>query len=110
MICSFCDNEAILSVGHRYCPVHIGFYDIRFFEEAIRDLIDTRDDEWKFFEWAFGTRFPKLSDLKQWYGRIPRPEIPRPETEHISSKRIYAELQSNYIRKITKMYLDQEIK
>ncbi len=102
MECSFCDKDAILIAGKNYCDSHIGFFDVRFFTHAVIRMFDSQHEIDKFFVWAFGNIYPKLSDLCEWHGRVLREEN---EPDKWKSEGIYKEGQDNYIRKIAQKYL-----
>jgi len=107
MECSFCDEGAILIAGRKYCDNHIRFFDVRFFTGAVIKLFLSQHEMDKFFVWAFGNIYPKLSDLCEWHGRISREENPQHEWK---SKGIYKESQDSYIRKIAQIYLKEGVK
>ncbi len=104
MECNFCDKGAILIAGKNYCDDHIGFFDVRFFTHAVIRIFDSQHEIDKFFVWAFGDIYPKLSDLCEWHGRVPREEN-KPDKWRVEG--IYKEKQDNYIRKIAHLYLGE---
>ena len=107
MECSFCTNKPILISGRKYCEDHIGEYECTLFEMAVMKKFDSVHKTIEFFEWAFGTRTPKLSNLQKWHERIPRVE--RKNQENWRSHGIYEESQECYIRRIADEYM-KEIK
>jgi len=102
MECSFCTQAAILNVGNRYCVNHLGIYESRFFEQAVMNKFTSKHQMMAFFQWAFGTDYPKCSDLQKWHDRIPRLE--RNKKDWIFHG-IYNEEQDWYIGKIVGEYL-----
>ena len=105
MECSYCSNVAILISGKNYCEEHIGFYDIHFFTNAVIQLFKRERKAEKFFVWAFGSKYPKCSDLQKWHSQIPREENKK---EKWKVHGIYKESQDDYIRRIAQKYLSRD--
>ena len=101
MECSYCGKQAIMTSGKRYCEEHIGLFEAIFFEQAVLKKFDSEHKMKEFFEWAFGSRSPKLSDLQKWHGRIERKE------KRGDVHGIYEESQDCYICRIADKYLEE---
>jgi hypothetical protein len=101
MKCSYCSKEAITNVGFAYCEDHLGNFESGFFEKAIIEKLNDKEEREKFFIWAFGSEKPKLSDLQKWHNRLPRKERPPGE----QNRSIYVEEQDTYIQRILEIYL-----
>ncbi len=102
MECSYCTKPAILISGKNYCEEHIGYYDVRFFTEAVIQMFKREREAEGFFVWAFGNKYPKCSDLCEWHSRIPREENKKGKW---MVHGIYKEDQDSYIRRIAQVYL-----
>src|SRR3989304_10396247 len=102
MECSYCNKEAVTTVGLAYCEDHLGYFESTFFELAVREYFKSAEEMETFFIQAFGSRKPKISDLQKWHDKIPRKENPPEEQE---SWGIYVEEQDKYIRRILDAYL-----
>lgn len=99
IICSYCDNEAVMVSGYNYCADHLGLYETRYFERAVRTMFKSAHMINDFLVWAFGTPNPKLSDLAKWHGRIHRGKWNEEE------RRYEGMSQDDYIRKIASEYM-----
>ncbi len=105
MECSYCTKNAILISGKNYCEEHVGFFDIHFFTTAVIQMFKRECEVEEFFVRAFGSKYPKCSDLCEWHGRIPREENKK---EKWKAHGIYKESQDEYIRKIAQEYLSRK--
>lgn len=105
MKCSFCDMEAVTGVGLAYCKDHLGNFESGFFKKAIIGKLNGKEEQEKFFVWAFGSEKPKLLDLQKWHDRLPRKEHPHGK----QNQNIYMEEQDTYIQRILEIYLRPEV-